>query len=199
MCVSADLFVGGGFGKIRFLQNVGTKYRPEWRLNVTHNPLKHVDVGWLSAPTFGDFDKDGDMDVLIGQDKGPPGYVGNIKATMAVRTSGPAGFTAATRKERGFPELEPAFEKAAWKTEYGEEFPSDGATKYFRDALLDDDGKLWTDPGPEYTADLVYYKNTGSKTHPAFSHQTGRANNPMHGVQGRVPECVDLDGDGDVE
>ena len=69
VCVSADLFVGGGFGKIRFLQNVGTKYRPEWRLNVTHNPLKHVDVGWLSAPTFGDFDKDGDMDVLIGQDK----------------------------------------------------------------------------------------------------------------------------------
>jgi len=127
---------------------------------------------------------------------GDPGKEEHVCTAVGTFT---AGFTAATRKERGFPELEPAFEKAAWKTEYGEEFPSDGATKYFRDALLDDDGKLWTDPGPEYTADLVYYKNTGSKTHPAFSHQTGRANNPMHGVQGRVPECVDLDGDGDVE
>ena len=173
---------------------------------VTHHGHHHTHAGSAvtdsqlvscSAPTFGDFDQDGDQDCLIGQDKGPPGYVANVK--VAAMTVDISKFPPSERQRQGFPEVQPAVEKTAWKTEFGEEFPSDGATKYFREGLLDDDGNLWADPGTGYKADLLYYKNTGSKTNPVFSRQTGLANNPMHGVHGRIPTCVDMDSDGDVE
>jgi len=179
-----DIFVGGGFGKLRFLQNVGTKHKPEWRLNVTHNPLQDVDVGWLSAPTFADFDGDGAIDCLIGQDKGPAGTAFSITAKIKINQT---KLTQMQRQQQGFPK------------DPGSEASSGKEGKFFREAWLDDDGKLWTDPGAGYKADLIYYKNTGSKTNPEFSLRTGSGNNPMHGVQGRIPSCIDIDGDGDIE
>jgi len=179
-----DIFVGGAFGKLRFLENVGNKTSPSWRLNTINNPLKHVDVGWLSAPTFADFDGDGALDCVIGQDKGPAGYATSVKAKMHVNKY---VLTEANREAQGLPQVDSSGAENAWED------------KFFKEAFLDDDGKEWSDPGIAYKAELFYYKNTGTNASAIFTRQTGAVNNPMHGVQGRVPTCLDIDGDGDVD
>jgi len=179
-----DLFVGGAFGKIRFLENVGSRTSPSWRLNTFNNPLKHVDVGWLSAPTFADFDGDGAMDCLIGQDKGPAGYATAVFARMYANKG---VLSEANRQAYGLPKVDSTGAGKEWEN------------LFFKAAFLDDEGKEWIDPGPAYRADLVYYKNTGTNRSAVFTRQTGGFNNPMHGVQGRIPTCLDIDGDGDIE
>lgn len=72
-----DLFMGFTDGDIYFYENTGTVGNPVFALPVT-NPFGFVNVGERSAPSFADFDDDGDFDALIGARDGNLYYFENI-------------------------------------------------------------------------------------------------------------------------
>jgi hypothetical protein len=63
-----DMFLGQTYGKIFFYRNEGSPDIPS--LVLISETFGAIDVGWYSAPTFGDLDSDGDFDLLVGNDGG---------------------------------------------------------------------------------------------------------------------------------
>ena len=61
-----DLFIGGGYGKIAYYENIGDSNVPIWD-SISHE-YHGIDLGWKSAPTFADMDADGDKDLFIGSE-----------------------------------------------------------------------------------------------------------------------------------
>ncbi|MDZ7362515.1 MAG: T9SS type A sorting domain-containing protein [candidate division KSB1 bacterium] len=80
-----DLFVGAFSGKITFFENRGTPRVPRFAL-VT-NAYGNLDVGEISAPSFADFDGDGDLDLFIGEQSD-----GSINIYENAGTAGAAQF-----------------------------------------------------------------------------------------------------------
>ena len=66
-----DAFVGNQDGQILFFRNQGTPTLPNYtQFTDTNNPFFGVDLDGKFTPTFGDIDKDGDLDALIGNKSG---------------------------------------------------------------------------------------------------------------------------------
>ncbi|MCZ6841743.1 MAG: VCBS repeat-containing protein [SAR324 cluster bacterium] len=63
-----DLLVGGADGKLWLIRNDGTNKEPEWRVADTN--YAGIDVGSNSVPALADMDKDGDLDLVIGNSLG---------------------------------------------------------------------------------------------------------------------------------
>ncbi len=59
-----DLFVGENDGRIKYFRNDGNASQPDFMLVTTF--FDSIDVGFVSAPTFGDLNDDGLNDLLIG-------------------------------------------------------------------------------------------------------------------------------------
>jgi hypothetical protein len=63
-----DLAVGNEDGYLAYLQNVGTAAVPSWQEQAGY--FSGIDASSDASPTFGDFDEDGDIDVLAGDSWG---------------------------------------------------------------------------------------------------------------------------------
>lgn len=63
-----DLLIGRGDGRLTHFENVGTVSSPNFLL--TSNSYKSIDVGLSAAPALVDWDRDGDLDLLIGSETG---------------------------------------------------------------------------------------------------------------------------------
>lgn len=87
-----DLFVGEWFGKIWFYRNTGNAKSPEWTFETDF--FGEIDIGRSAAPTFVDFDKDGDFDLFIGTNYtvGPAAPQGTLVYYENVGTSDSAEF-----------------------------------------------------------------------------------------------------------
>jgi hypothetical protein len=151
-----DLVAGDNAGTFHYYENTGGATSPAFaEQTAAANPLDGQDVGYLSTPSLGDLDGDGDLDLLVGDDPGTFRYYRNTG-------------TAAT----------PAFAEQTAAAN-----PLDGQdVGYFSAPSLSDldgDGDLDLVAG-ERDGTLRCYRNTGSATSPAFAEQTGAAN-PLDG------------------
>ena len=80
----ADLLGGQADGTLVYFENTGTRTAPVFTLQAgADSPFDGLDVGWSAAPLLDDFDRDGDLDLLVGDVDGVLAYVPN--------TTGPGG------------------------------------------------------------------------------------------------------------
>ncbi len=172
-----DAVVGEQNGKIIFYKNTGTASLPVFTLQTgSSNPLNGVEVGDNSMPAFVDIDGDGDTDLFPGNRDGLISYYKNTGTASA------PVFTLIT----------------------GTANPLNGIDvgQYSAPAFADIDGDGDQDAFiGESEGHILYYKNTGTTSSPAFTMQSG-SSNPFNGVDlglNTAPVFVNLDGDGDLD
>jgi uncharacterized protein (DUF2141 family) len=172
-----DLVSGERSGVFLYFRNTGTAINAAFvAVTGAANPFNGLDVGDYSAPAFGDFDGDGDLDLVSGELYGHFVYYQN---------TGNA--------------INPAFVQV---TGAGNPFNGLDAGKFSSPSLgdLDGDGELELVTGCD-TGVFHYYRNTGTATSPAYLEQTG-GSNPLNGFNAGSYSTValgDFDGDGDVD
>jgi hypothetical protein len=165
-----DLIVGyGNYGNtgLTYFQNQGNGTFTE--IKDTTNPFGGIDVGRQAIPTLIDFDKDGDLDALIGNKYGSEiTYYRNDNGTYSLITG----------NEDPFKDL--------------------GLTGYFTPNLidLDNDGDLDIVSG-DYSGRIYYFQNTGEGYNTIYPAE-GPFNGIDAGWDAFV-DMTDIDGDGDFD
>lgn len=71
-----DMFLGDRDGKIHYYKNIGDKFSPQFVLNQVN--YLGIDVGNFSAPTLVDLDRNGTLDLVIGERSGNLNYYENV-------------------------------------------------------------------------------------------------------------------------
>ena len=150
---------------------IGSRSRPAPPIRSTASMWAH------SSASFGDLDGDGDLDAVVGDDRG----------TSALFREHRHGHRAGLQPSRPAP---PIRSTASMCGIY--------SAPTFAD--LDGDGDLDAVVG-DNDGTLHYFENTGTAIAPAFTEQTGAAN-PFNGIDVgyySAPTFADLDGDGDLD
>jgi large repetitive protein len=133
-----DLMVGDRSGHLLWLENVGTRTRPAWRLKQDH--LLAGTVRENAAPCLVDIDGDGDLDLLVG------GSDGRVWLMRNVGTSKEARFTLETTNYAGI------------------DVGADSVPVAFD---IDGDGKPDLFVGNR-RGQVVFYRNEGTRREPDF-------------------------------
>jgi len=137
------------------------------------NPFQDINVGLNSIPKLADFDKDGDLDAIIGESDGTVNYYENNGTAFLEKTGTTNPF-------------------------YGIDVGNESSPAIID---IDNDGDLDVFFGRE-SGTIVYYKNTGTSSLPKFVLQNG-SNNPLDNVKidswNSAPTFVDIDKDGDFD
>lgn len=173
-----DLISGEQDGEFSYFENTGTKLAPVFTQRFgASNPLDGTAYGFNLAPTLGDLDGDGDLDLISGIGNG------NFRFFANTGTKVSPTFVELTGNENPLKDL--------WTL--GNSVPTLGD--------LDSDGDLDLVSG-RYGGELWYFKNTTAPMLAVgFTQQTGSENsldNWNFGIYG-TPSLVDLDADGDLD
>ena len=136
------------------------------------NPFSKVTVETIARPGFGDLDKDGDLDVLVGNDDGSLTYFRNIGSASAPTFDNPLTnpFGLQDIGRRSAPTL----------------------------IDLDKDGDLDVLVGTRL-GNLYYFKNNGNSTNPAFAAPVINPFGLKDVGFDTAPTLADLDNDGDLD
>lgn len=156
-------------GVINYFQNTGTASAPAFAAGVA---IASTGDGFPATPTFGDIDKDGDLDLFVGHDDGNFRYFQNTGTATA-------------------PVFAPAVLNPFGLTDAGDiTKPTLGD--------IDNDGDLDLLVGETEFGRLNYFENTGTASAPAFA---PLVTNPFGLANGSYPEpnLVDIDNDGDLD
>ena len=160
-------------GNFFTFENTGSATAPSFIARTgTANPLDNEDVGNSSAPALGDFDGDGDPDLVAGETDGVLNTFRNLAGSFAPRTGAANPFDG--QDVGGNPTLAPGD--------------------------LDGDGDVDVVAGDSSGA-FSYLRNTGTVASPGFVEVTG-SSNPLNGENVGLfaaPALGDLDGDGDLD
>jgi hypothetical protein len=177
-----DLFVGEGYGAIKYFQNIGTATNPQFAAPIS-NPFglsSNADYVFLA---FGDLDNDGDKDLILGE------YYGVIKYFQNTGTATNPQFAAPIVNPFGTsPGTYLALPTLA-------DIDGDGDL----DLLVGDYGYVYL---PYYNIkSLRFFRNIGTASSPNFQ-LASAANNPFENIATNgfaLPNLVDLDNDGDFD
>ncbi|MBW2305582.1 MAG: VCBS repeat-containing protein [Deltaproteobacteria bacterium] len=162
-----DLFIGSAYGRIRFYRNIGSPHRHHFQL--IDRAYLSIDAGQPVAPTFVDFDRDGDLDLVISQGDGLINLYRN----------------------NGTPRS-PTWAEPVLVVE-----TQDGGMTCPAFADVDGDGDADLLVGTQ-TGCLRYYRNVGDTTESRFALDSGLHRNIcVEGLC--APALVDIDGDGDLD
>ena len=172
-----DLAFGYEEGAIHYYENTGTATEPRYTQRFgADNPLDGLGVDSFNIPTFVDLDRDGDADLVVGNNTVNVGYYENT----------------GTRTEPHFTQR------------FGADNPLDGVGVNSQTITIFTD--LDGDDDPDLTVQNLdgvvhYFENTGNATHPGFTQRTGDTN-PLEGITvdpNSVLSFTDLDNDGDPD
>ena len=173
-----DAFLGNVDGTILYFENIedSAANRTFKESSGSLNPFNGIDIGLVSAPSFADLDRDGDLDAYLGEKYGSIRHFQNTGSATA-----------------------PAFTEHS-----GSLNPFDGVDVSMYSlpsfADLDGDGDLDAFIG-QWDGIIRYYQNTGNAVSPAFDSIFGSLN-PLDMVSldyWSAPSFADLDGDGDLD
>jgi len=173
-----DAVAGARDGTLIYYKNIGTNTAPAFlKQTGPSSPFYGFDVGSSAAPSLGDMDGDGDLDLVVGTHAGTQQYYFENTGTATA----------------------PSFEARPGVTSLflGIAFGSD-STPTLVD--LDNDGDLDLVIGREFS-DIGYYENTGTAANSSFVQRTG-GDNPFAGFHPdffTAPTFADVDGDGDLD
>lgn len=177
------LGAGAAFSLTLSFSNPATAQTPAFVRNDVGNPLPPPrDLGKTRIALV-DIDNDGDLDSFAGDKNGDIQFFRNDSPRGKVYR-----FTAVTDTGNPF---------------NGVNKTSNAAPAF---ADVDGDGDFDAVVGNNF-GEVFFFKNTGSKTNPAFTEQTG-SNNPFNGIKGTtsqdgtslaIPEFVDIDRDNDID
>jgi FG-GAP-like repeat/RTX calcium-binding nonapeptide repeat (4 copies) len=172
-----DLVVGERYGNLNYFKNTGSAIAPIYTEQTgTNNPFDAINIEFYTQPILADIDKDGDLDLIVGDNNGNLNYFKNTGSAIA------PSYTAQTGTNNPF----------------GAIIVNRYSTPTFAD--IDGDGDLDLVVGEKYGT-LNYFKNTGSAIAPSYEAQTGRTN-PFAALNiGSFvsPTFADIDGDGDLD
>ncbi len=139
-----DLIVGEAGGNLNYYENVGTQKEPDWVLRTEE--LIYITGIENSAPTLGDIDGDGDLDILVGEKTGQIALILN----------------------QGSPE------SPSWILKDQAYFRIDvGSNSVPRLVDIDSDGDLDLLVG-NFAGRVISYLNKGTKTEPVFAVESTR-------------------------
>jgi len=172
-----DLVIGRDDGTLTYFRNTGTATAPAYvQQTGAANPFNGINVGTSASPALGDFNGDGLIDLAVGNSSGTVQYFRNTGTATA----------------------------PAYVQEAGSANPFDGVQVggYSRLTVADvnNDGLLDLAVG-QTNGTVSYYRNTGTKTVPAYVQQTGAAN-PFNGFSVpnySTPALGDVNNDGLVD
>jgi len=179
-----DMLVGDSYDGVQYFKNTGSKTAAVFTaVTGTSNPFDGIGMTGYAVPSFGDLDKDGDFDLILGTDGDSLAYFKNTgTATSGVfaMQTGTNHFLPNIPDAESLDELAPSF------------------------VDIDGDGDLDVVFGEEDYSSIYLLKNTGTATAPNFVYVGATAtDNPFAAVNPfnsrTEPGFGDIDKDGDID
>jgi len=189
-----DLVIGTNSTSLQFIENVGTSTNPRFKEKTgAEDPFDGIVVGEYASPTFGDFDGDGDQDMVVGSTYERVDFFENIgSATNPVFNLFPESPSSFDVIENGFFGTGPFYTRP-------------------RAVDIDNDGDLDILLGRDFFTNdypgVALWRNDGSNNFTEESISNNPLANPIYNVNSvaatriykAYPAFVDIDDDGDLD